>query len=212
MRRFAFLAAVLAAQLATGCYCHRPYYAFPRLQNLASCTTGGCAVPIGGGGPAYRPLISGPLTSAPISGGFPVGGHALPGDYSTPLPSYSHGDHGFAPPGIGGGSGCASCGASGGGHSISLAPPAYQPNAAFGGYPPAGGYAVPGAYSTPGPYAPGAYQPGGGGVSPAPMPMIMPSAMPGGVPHDSALLKMPTIVPPTTAKRPEELARQAGGK
>jgi hypothetical protein len=41
--------------------------------------------------------------------------------------------------------------------------------------------------------------------------MQMPSAMPGGIPHDSALLKMPTIVPPSTSKRPEELARQTSG-
>lgn len=54
-------------------------------------------------------------------------------------------------------------------------------------------------------YAPGGQS--GPPVAPAPMPM----AMPGGIPHDSSLLKMPTIVPPgTTVKRPEELARTGG--
>jgi len=46
----------------------------------------------------------------------------------------------------------------------------------------------------------------------APMPMLMPTAMPGGIPHDSALLKMPTIVPPSTSKRPGELASEITGR
>ena len=205
MRRSLLLAVVVGSQLAAGCYCYRPY--LPRLQSGFGCSAGTCGGSLFGGGPGVlggpglrgivAPVTAGIPVGTPLAyaggdpithgGGYPVSGGHPTGDYATP--------------------GCTGCGAGGvsagypGGPSGSGMPLSTVPH----GYP-GGSAGVP--YS---PVPQGYYSGSGFPAGSAPMPMVMPSAMPGGVPHDSALLKMPTIVPPgppTISKRPEELARQ----
>jgi hypothetical protein len=176
MRRLLLLAVVVGAQLATGCYCYRPY--LPRLQSGFGCAGGSCGGSLFPGRPAVigRPVVG---VAAPPVVGLPIGADPV---YGGGYP-------------IGGEPGCVGCGSGAGvsaGYPISPDPRAL--------------------YGAPDGYAPAAQ---GYPAAMAPMPMHMPSAMPGGVPHDSALLKMPTIMPPgppSTSKRPQELARDITGR
>lgn len=197
MRRFILLAA-LSSLSAVGCCYDRPY--LPRLQSGWGCGSGTCGG--SGGGLLNRPILDLPIIDRPLlnrpilaphyGGGVPIstvpgysGGYAG-GEYGTPLPYYQPAPGGYPV----GDPGCVGCNGANGGHHVgSVGTPAYGPHGYPGGG--AGGAGIP--------------------IGSAPMPMQMPSAMPGGIPHDSSLLKMPTIVPPgTTVRRPEELARTAG--
>lgn len=155
---------------------------FPRLQSGWGCGTGGC----NSGGLLNRPILDLPIIDRPLLNRPILAPHYGGGVPASAMPGYAGGE--YATP-----------------------MPYYQP--APGGYP----VGDPGCVgcnggnghhvgSVGGPvYGPHG-QPGIP-ISPAPMPM----AMPGGIPHDSSLLKMPTIVPPgTVVKRPEELARTGG--
>ena len=182
MRRLLLLAVVVGSQLAAGCCYDRPY--FPRLHSGWGCGSGACGTPL-----LNRPILDLPIVDRPLLNRPILAPHYGGVPVST-MPGYAGGEYGTpvpyypAPGGHPvGDPGCVGCGASNGHHVGSAGVP----------------------------YTPGPHGQTGTPISPAPVPMVMPSAMPGGVPHDSALLKMPTIAPPgSTSKRPEELARTGG--
>jgi hypothetical protein len=152
-RRLAFIGLLLiVSQLATGCYCQRPYL-FPRLQ---TCSGVGCGplfprlANIGYGGP----VIGGPVHDAPYSAGVGCSvasaGTAFDGSAATSMSygglhsgGYANSSMGYGPAAGGattGGVGCSGCSSSAA-PGFNAAPVSYEA--------PGGSFGMPIAYTTP---------------------------------------------------------------